>query len=72
MKTSVLVGAVLCVVGLIALIYQGFSYTAREKIIDIGPIVASAEKTRNVAVSPIIGAVALIGGIALMVNGSRK
>lgn len=52
--------------GLAGLAWGGFSYTSREKLVDIGPIHASVEKTHAVPVPPIAGAVALVGGIALL------
>jgi len=62
------VGVILIVLGLIGLAWGGFTYKTREKIIDIGPIQATQEKTHQVPVSPIAGAVALIGGIVLVVR----
>ena len=60
-------GVMLIVFGIIGLVWGGISYTTQEKVIDIGPIHASREKTKNVPLPPIAGAVALIGGIALVV-----
>ena len=61
-------GIILIVVGLAGLAYGGFTYKTREKIIDVGPIQATQEKTHSVPVPPIAGAVALIGGIFLVVR----
>lgn len=65
-------GLVLIVVGVLALAYQGFTYTTRETVIDIGPIKATAERERTFPLPPIIGIVAIAGGVALMFGGSRK
>ena len=65
-------GVILCVLGLIGLAWGGFTYTTSEKIVDIGPIHASREKTHNVPLPPVAGALALIGGIVLLVAGSRR
>ena len=65
------IGAFLIVFGLLGLVWGGFSYTTREKIVDIGPIHATREKTHNVPVAPIAGALALVGGIALMAAGKK-
>jgi hypothetical protein len=65
-------GIVLIVLGTLALAYQGFSYTTRETVIDIGPIKATAERERTFPLPPIIGIVAIAGGVALMFGGSRK
>jgi hypothetical protein len=64
-------GVILCVLGLIGLAWGGFTYTTREKIVDIGPIQASREKTHNVPLPPVAGALALIGGIVLLVAGRK-
>jgi len=65
------IGAILIVFGLVGLVWGGFSYTTREKIVDIGPIHATREKTHSVPVAPIAGALALVGGIALMAAGKK-
>ena len=59
-------GIVLVVLGVIGLAWGGFTYTTREKVIDLGPIQATREKTHTVPLPPIFGAVALVGGIALL------
>ena len=65
------IGAILIVLGLLGLAWGGFTYTTREKLVDIGPIHATREKTHNVPVPPIAGALALIGGIALLAIGRK-
>ena len=72
MKSSPLLAIILIVVGLAALAYQGFSYTTREKAVDLGPIQITADKTHNVPLPPIVGAAALIAGIFLLVAGRSK
>jgi hypothetical protein len=67
-----LVGIVLIVIGIIALAYGGFTYTTREKVLDIGPIEATAERRHTIPLPPVLGAVALIGGIALMIAGAKR
>jgi uncharacterized membrane protein YidH (DUF202 family) len=67
-----LVGIVLIVVGVVALAIGGFSYTTREKVLDLGPIQATTEKRHSVPLSPIVGVAALIGGIAVLAAGSRS
>jgi hypothetical protein len=66
-----LLGVILIVVGLVGLVWGGITYTTQEKVVDIGPIHASREKTHNVPLPPIAGAVAVIGGIALFVAGRK-
>ena len=65
-------GIVLIVLGVLALAYQGFTYTTRETVIDIGPITATAERERTFPLPPIIGIVAIAGGVAMLLAGSRK
>jgi hypothetical protein len=67
-----MLGIILIAIGIVAFAYQGINYTTREKVVDIGPIHMSADKTRTLPLGPIVGAVALAGGIALLVMGSRK
>lgn len=67
-----IVGIVLIVLGVISLAYGGITYTTREKVIDIGPIEATAEKKETIPLSPVLGALALVGGIALMIADSRR
>ena len=59
-------GFILIALGLFGLAWGGFTYTTREKIVDIGPIHATRDKTHHVPMPPIFGAAALIGGIALL------
>jgi len=72
MKTYTLAGIILIVIGIVALAYQGITYTTREKVVDIGPIQMTAEKTKTLPLPPIVGGVALVGGIVLLVMGSKK
>ena len=71
-KTYRLTGIILIVIGIIALTYQGITYTTREKVVDIGPIQVTADKTKTLPLPPIVGAVALVGGIILLVMGNKK
>jgi len=72
MKTYTLTGIILIVIGIVALAYQGITYTTREKVVDIGPIQMTAEKTKTLSLPPFVGAVALVGGIVLLVMGNKK
>ena len=71
-KPATLVGIVLIVLAVVAFAYQGISYTKREKVLDIGPIKATAEKRETIPIPPIVAGAALIGGIALLVVGSKN
>jgi hypothetical protein len=72
MKPIILVGILLIVFGGLALAYQGFTYTHREKVLDIGPIHATRDDQERVSIPPILGGLALVGGIALLVVGGKK
>ena len=72
MKTNTLLGIILIVVGIVAFAYQGITYTTRENVVDIGPMHMTAERTRTLPLPPLVGALALAGGIALLVMGSKK
>ena len=56
-------GIILIVLGLFGLAWGGFTYTTTEKVVDIGTIHATRDKTHNVPLPPIAVAVALIGCI---------
>jgi uncharacterized membrane protein YidH (DUF202 family) len=66
-----LIGAVLIVLGVLALAFGGIRYTKREKVLQIGPLEATTEQHEMIPVSPILGIAAIGGGIALVVAGSR-
>lgn len=60
------------VLGALALAYQGINYTRREKVIDLGPIHATEDVQKHIPLPPILGGLALIGGIVLLVSGTRQ
>jgi hypothetical protein len=62
-------GIILIVVGLIGLAWGGLTYSTREKVVDIGPIHASRDKNHTIPLPPMAGAIALIGGVVLVVAG---
>lgn len=72
MKTTALAGIVLIVIGFAVLAYQGITYTTTEKVLDIGPIQVTSEKTKTFPLPPLAGAVALVSGIALLIMGNKK
>jgi len=72
MKTYTLAGIILIVIGIVAFAYQGITYTTREKVVDLGPIQVTADKTKTLPLPPIVGGIALAGGIVLLVMGSKK
>jgi hypothetical protein len=71
-KPVTLVGIALIILGVLALAYQGITYTTREKVIDLGPLKASVDKEKNIPLPPIVGVLALGGGVVLVIVGTRK
>jgi hypothetical protein len=67
-----IVAIVLIVLGAISLAYGGISYTTREKVLDVGPIEATAERHKTVPLPPVLGGVAVVAGIAMLFVGSKK
>lgn len=61
------IGIVLIVAGLVGLAWGGFTYTTTEKVVDIGPIHATRDKTHNVPLPPVVGGLALAVGVVLLV-----
>ena len=72
MKPIAMIGILLIVLGALALAYHGFNYTHQEKVLDVGPIHATAEEQKHVSISPILGGLALVGEIVLLAAGNRK
>ena len=72
MKAPTLIGIILIILAVIAFSFRGITYTKHEKVLDIGPIEATAEKKETIPLPPVLGAVALIGGIALVFVGSKR
>lgn len=72
MKTTTLFAVILIALGVVAFGYQGITYTTSEKVVDIGPLQVTEEKTKTFPLPPIVGAIALVGGIVLLVVGNKK
>jgi len=72
MKPVTIVGVLLIIVGIAGLAFGGFSFTHKEKVLDVGPIEASADKKESLPVPPILGALAIVGGVVLLVAGARR
>jgi hypothetical protein len=72
MKPAGIVGIILIVIGIIALAYGGFSFKERKKDVDIGPIQIGHTEEHTVPLPPILGTLAIAGGIVLVIVGSRK
>ena len=72
MKITVLLAIILFAIAIVAFGYQGITYTTRENVVDLGPLQMTAEKTKTLPLPPIVGAIALVGGILLLVMGRKK
>jgi hypothetical protein len=71
MKGTSLLGLALIVLGVIALVYQGISYTTHKKVVDIGPIEATKEEHKTIPLPPILGVIALAGGIFILARDRK-
>ncbi len=71
MKPVAVLAIILIVIGFIALAYGGFNFTTKEKVAEIGPLKIEKDKTHSVPLPPVLGVLALVGGIALLVVGRR-
>ncbi|PYN47294.1 MAG: DUF3185 domain-containing protein [Candidatus Rokuibacteriota bacterium] len=67
-----IIGILLIVLGLVALAYQGITYTKSEKVLEVGPITATKETKKTIPLPPVLGGVALLGGVVLLVASSSR
>ena len=65
-------GVLLIVLGVIALIYGGITYTTHKKVIDLGPIQAEKKETHDIPLPPILGVLAIVGGGAMLLIGGKS
>jgi hypothetical protein len=72
MKPVAIVGIVLIILGIAALVYQGFTYTSRETVIDIGDVKVTAGREKTVLIPTVAGIAAVAGGVVLLIAGSRR
>jgi hypothetical protein len=72
MKPAVIVGVLLIIVGIAGLAFGGFSFTRKKKVLDVGPIEASADKKESLPVPPLLGALAIVGGVVLLATSARR
>jgi hypothetical protein len=72
MRPATIVGLLLIVLGVVGLAMGGFSFTRKEKVLDVGPVEASADKKESVPIPPLLAGLALAGGVVLLVVGSRR
>jgi hypothetical protein len=72
MKTATLAGLALLVLGVLSLAYQGITYTTHKKVVDIGPIQTTKEEKQTIPLPPILGGIALVGGVVLLMAGTKR
>ena len=72
MKPIAIAGVLLVVFGIVALAYQGLTYTSRDTVIDLGPIKATADRQHRIEIPPVLSGAAVAAGIVLLVVGARK
>jgi hypothetical protein len=71
-KPPIIIGVLLIVLGIAGLAFGGFSFTHKEKVLDLGPIEASADKKESLPIPPILGALAIVGGVVLVATSARR
>ena len=71
MRSATLIGLALVVLGIVALVYQGFTYTTHKRVLDVGPIQATKEGHKTIPLPPVLGVIALVGGIVLIARDRR-
>jgi drug/metabolite transporter (DMT)-like permease len=71
MGGKTILGIALVILGIVALAYQGLTYTTQKKVVDIGPIQATKEEHHTIPLPPILGALALIGGVVVIASDRR-
>lgn len=67
-----IIGIILIVLGIVAFVFQGITYTTQKNVINVGPIHATAEEKKTIPLPPVLGGIALIGGIVLLVAAGKK
>jgi len=71
MKPITWIGIVLVVLGVLSLAYQGINYNRQESVVTLGPVQLTAETHERIPLPPILGGLALAGGVALLVVGAK-
>jgi hypothetical protein len=72
MKSTAMIGLFLVLIGIGALVYQGITYTTRETVLDLGPIQATKQTTKTIPLSPLLGGMALLGGVVLIALNAKR
>ncbi len=72
MKSASLAGLILLILGVLSLAYQGITYTTQKKVLDVGPLQATKEEKHTVPLPPVLGCLALMGGVVLLATGAKN
>jgi hypothetical protein len=72
MRPIAIIGIIFIVIGIIALAYQGLTYTTKEKVVDLGPLKVEAKREKTIPLPPILGVLALGAGVVMVVVGGRR
>ena len=72
MTAAKIMALILIALGIVALVYQGISYQSQDRVVDLGPLHVTTERTHTLPLPPIAGAVALLGGVALLIFDRKK
>lgn len=71
MNSKTLIAIILIALGVIAFAYQGITFRTPDKTYDMGPVHLTTEKTNHIPLPPILGGIALVGGILLLITNRR-
>jgi len=69
MRPLAIIGIILLAIGILSLGYQGFTYVTKEKVAEVGPVQLTADKENTVWIPPVVGAICLVSGVALLMAG---
>ncbi|HEY2992728.1 MAG TPA: DUF3185 domain-containing protein [Methylomirabilota bacterium] len=72
MKPVAILGVILIIIGIVALAYQGITYTTKDKVVDLGPLKVEAKHEKTIPLPPILGVAALLGGVVLVAVSARR
>jgi hypothetical protein len=72
MKPGTIIGIILIVIGVAGFALGGFSFTRKEKVLDVGPVEATADEKKTVPISPLVAGIALVSGVVLVAASARK
>lgn len=72
MKPGVIAGILLIIIGIVGLVFQGVGFNKRKEVLAVGPVHATKDTHETIPIPPVVGAIALIGGIVLVASSSRS